>query len=85
MLTDQYGDPLAARKVIFTLGAAGTGRFAGNALTATVTTDRDGMAVAPPITAGLRAGRWTVLASTPTTAADGSVPAANYSLTNTLN
>ncbi|MEE4420937.1 lytic transglycosylase [Streptomyces bugieae] len=60
---DAAGKPVAGARIRFTLPAGTDARFPGNATTATVTTGKDGLATAPTLHAGDRAGDFTVRAT----------------------
>jgi Big-like domain-containing protein len=63
-VTAADGDPVAHASVRFAAPASGaTATFGGGAHEVTVTADANGVATAPPLTAGLEAGAWTATAS----------------------
>jgi len=73
---DAFNNPVSGVTVTFTVPASGaSGAFAGGVNTAT--TNAQGIATAPVLTANATAGSFTVIASAP-----GVTPAASYSLTN---
>ncbi|WP_043263879.1 lytic transglycosylase [Streptomyces sp. CT34] len=74
---DAAGRPVAGAPVRFTLGGETAARFPGNATAVTVTTGKDGLATAPRLTAGDKAGAFTVRA----TAVGRDVPAVDFAAT----
>jgi hypothetical protein len=77
-VTAADGDPVARASVRFATPASGpSATFGGGAHEVTVTADANGVATAPPLTAGLEAGAWTATAS-----ADGVAGQASFSLVN---
>ncbi|HTP45830.1 MAG TPA: hypothetical protein VMQ50_02780, partial [Casimicrobiaceae bacterium] len=75
---DSSGRPIQGVKVTFTLPATGArGTFPAGARTAVVTTDLNGIAISPAITANTTLGGWTATAT-----AAGVTGSASYSLTN---
>jgi len=76
-VTDKFGNPLSGLTVTFTVhGSHAGGAFSG---TETVTTDNNGLATAPILTANHTAGSFTVSAAT-----TGLSKTATFDLTNTL-
>ncbi|MGW1378088.1 lytic transglycosylase [Streptomyces sp. NPDC002446] len=71
------GKPVAGARVRFTLPATTGARFPGKATAVTVTTGKDGLATAPTLHAGGRAGTFTVRA----TAVGRTVPAVGFGAT----
>ncbi|GHH35156.1 lytic transglycosylase domain-containing protein [Streptomyces candidus] len=59
------GKPVAGVRVVFTVVGATEARFPGNALRTTVTTGKDGLATAPVLAAGDRAGSFVIRATAP--------------------
>lgn len=55
LVTDQYGTPLSGQSITFSL-PGGAGTFSTGQTTATVTSDAEGIAVSPPMTAGSAPG-----------------------------
>lgn len=79
-VTDAYGNPLAGKVVVFTAPAHGpSGHFLNRARTIRVVTNRNGVAVAPPLTASGRAGGFAVTARV-----EGAAPRAAFALVNTV-
>ncbi|MFB6439294.1 lytic transglycosylase domain-containing protein [Streptomyces sp. NPDC056411] len=74
---DAAGKPVAGVPVRFTLPTATDARFPDGATTATVTTGKDGLATAPTLHAGDRAGTFTLRA----TAAGRTLPAVGFDAT----
>ncbi|GGU84075.1 lytic transglycosylase [Streptomyces albospinus] len=74
---DAAGKPVAGAPVRFTLSGDTGARFPGNATAATVTTGKDGLATAPRLRAGDKAGAFTVRA----TAVGRSAPAVDFAAT----
>jgi adhesin/invasin len=77
LVTDPFGNPVSGATVTFTVvpGPA-TVTFSGGTSTVTATTDSDGRAISPLVTAGSVTGPVTVMAST-----SGATTPANFSLT----
>ncbi len=72
------GGPVAGAPVTFTAPAAGaSGMFPGGAMSATVLTDANGDAKAPPFTANATAGTYAVSAATPSASVSASFPLQN--------
>ncbi|WP_433548166.1 lytic murein transglycosylase [Streptomyces sp. CA-294286] len=59
------GKPVAGIKVVFTVVGATEARFPGNALRTAVTTGKDGLATAPVLAAGDKAGSFVIRATAP--------------------
>jgi len=81
LVTDLNGHPLANTNVTFTLVEGTTdawGTFPSAVTVHTATTNAQGIATSPPITANVTPGEWTA------TATVGGLAPARYSLTNTL-
>jgi len=62
-VTDQFGNPVAGVKVTFTAPNSGPGGTFVGKLTATATTNANGVAIAPAFTANAHPGGFTVIAS----------------------
>jgi protocatechuate 3,4-dioxygenase beta subunit len=78
-VTDQYGNPVVGQVVVFTTPAHGpSGHFAKRSRRTRVATNRNGVAVAPPLTANRKAGGFAVTARV-----EGSAPRAAFALINT--
>jgi protocatechuate 3,4-dioxygenase beta subunit len=78
-VTDQYGNPVVGEVVVFTTPAHGpSGHFAKRSRRTRVATNRNGVAVAPPLTANRKAGGFAVTARV-----EGSAPRAAFALINT--
>ncbi|POX40366.1 lytic transglycosylase [Streptomyces sp. Ru73] len=74
---DTKGGTVSGVKVQYEIRGDGDTRFEGGAAKATVTTDKDGLATAPALIAGKKAGTYTVRA----TAVDRAVPATDFTVT----
>ncbi|MFE0377486.1 lytic transglycosylase domain-containing protein [Streptomyces inhibens] len=74
---DSAGKPVAGAPVRFTLPASTDARFPDDATTVTVTTDKDGLATAPTLRAGDKAGAFAIRA----TAVGRTVPAVDFGAT----
>lgn len=62
-LTDAFGNPVPSATVSFVAPSTGpTGQF-GGASHASAVTDAAGLAIAPPLTANSKLGRYTIVAS----------------------
>jgi len=79
LVTDQYGNPMANQKVTFCV-TDGYAHFPGGADTATVTSDSQGIANSPPLTAGLHGGRFGASAYITRLGERSGEPVAYYSL-----
>jgi hypothetical protein len=77
-VTDQYGNPVGGQVVVFTTPARGpSGHFAKRSRRIRIATNRNGVAVAPPLTANRKAGGFAVTARV-----EGAAPRAAFALIN---
>ncbi|HWC35185.1 MAG TPA: Ig-like domain-containing protein [Mycobacteriales bacterium] len=83
MVTDQYGNPIAGRRVIFTVPAL-FGHFSGGSKTATAVTNRNGVVVSPSVVAGARPGKWAASAGLAGHGSEPGSPVGYFGLGNSL-
>jgi protocatechuate 3,4-dioxygenase beta subunit len=77
-VTDQYGNAVVGRVVVFTTPTHGpSGHFANRSRRIRIATNRNGVAVAPPLTANRKAGGFVVTARV-----EGTSPRAAFALVN---
>lgn len=77
-VTDADGNPLAGVPVTFSAPKTGaTGVFAGSNTTAEVVTDAEGIATAPPFSAGLKVGGYIVAATVPSSTLEATFALSN--------